>query len=338
MCRLMNGVNGCGLASKIVLSAALVAAMAGGAFALDDKPAQQMQPVKADEVPAAVREAQAKLEAELAAKQAAEAARKTAEKAAEEAKAAAAAAGAAPMEIKTLNIEPAKPAARPVPSGEPVSTKTLDSGLLIEDLTLGEGAEAQPGGLVVAYYHGTLKADGKVFDSAFDRGEPIAFPLTGVIKGWQDGVPGMKVGGVRRLTIPYALAYGEAGRPPTIPPKADLVFVIELTGTVQTEDVRVGTGDEVSDACVAVLGLTVKNSAGEVVAKTEAGNPFIMIPGDMQGLNMALPGAKVGGIRSIKVPKDFTIGNMSQGSSPLAIPSGQDLVIEAEVLQVRNLR
>jgi FKBP-type peptidyl-prolyl cis-trans isomerase len=309
----------------------MVAGLAGGAWALDDKPvAQPVQPISADEVPAAVREAQKRIEAELAAKQAAEA------KAA--ADAAAAAAGAAPMELKTLNIEPAKPAARPVPSNDPVSTTTLESGVLIEELKIGEGAEVQKDGLVVAYYHGTLKADGKVFDSAFDRGEPAAFPLTGVIPGWQQGVPGMKVGGVRRLTIPYALAYGDAGRPPTIPAKADLVFVIELAGTVETTDVRVGTGEEVSDVCVAVLGLTIKNSAGEVVAKTEPGSPFIMIPGDLQALNMGLPGTKVGGVRSFKVPKEFTQGNMVQGTTPLSIPSGQDLHVEAEVLQVRNLR
>ncbi|MFN9992984.1 MAG: FKBP-type peptidyl-prolyl cis-trans isomerase, partial [Phycisphaerales bacterium] len=104
-----------------------------------------------------------------------------------------------------------EPQGVPVPDGPALNTLELEGGLIIEDIKIGDGYQVEPGGAVVAHYHGTLKADGKVFDSSFQRGEPVAFPLSGVIAGWQKGVPGMKVGGVRRLTIPAALGYGERG-------------------------------------------------------------------------------------------------------------------------------
>lgn len=97
------------------------------------------------------------------------------------------------------------------------------------DLKTGDGEEVKPGATVTAHYTGALAKDGTIFQSSKDFGEPIEFPLTGVIKGWTDGVPGMKVGGTRRLLIPYAQAYGEQGSPPSIPGKADLVFDIEIT-------------------------------------------------------------------------------------------------------------
>jgi len=96
------------------------------------------------------------------------------------------------------------------------------------DLTQGNGDPVKAGASVTVHYTGALAATGIIFESSKDSGKPASFPLSGVIKGWQDGVPGMKVGGTRRLIIPYAQAYGEAGSPPKIPAKADLVFDIEL--------------------------------------------------------------------------------------------------------------
>jgi FKBP-type peptidyl-prolyl cis-trans isomerase FkpA len=101
--------------------------------------------------------------------------------------------------------------------------------LKIEDLKLGTGAEAQKGKTVAVHYVGTLTS-GSTFDSSRPRGEPFEFLLGSgqVIAGWDQGVAGMKVGGLRRLTIPPELAYGARGFPPVIPGNSTLVFEVEL--------------------------------------------------------------------------------------------------------------
>lgn len=101
------------------------------------------------------------------------------------------------------------------------------SELQIIDLVTGSGETVQPGATVTAHYTGALASDGTIFESSHDFGEPIPFSLDGVIKGWTDGVPGMKVGGKRRLVIPATLAYGEQQQS-GIPANSDLVFDIEL--------------------------------------------------------------------------------------------------------------
>ncbi|MFN8127552.1 MAG: FKBP-type peptidyl-prolyl cis-trans isomerase [Candidatus Nanopelagicales bacterium] len=98
--------------------------------------------------------------------------------------------------------------------------------LVIEDLVVGEGVEAVPGGTVTVHYVGVEYDSGEQFDASWDRGESIEFPLRGLIAGWQEGIPGMRVGGRRRLTIPPALAYGETGGH-RLSGKT-LIFVIDL--------------------------------------------------------------------------------------------------------------
>jgi len=97
------------------------------------------------------------------------------------------------------------------------------------DLTPGTGAEVKPGDTVTVNYTGAVAVTGTVFQSSLDSGQPVAFPLNQVIKGWTDGIPGMKVGGTRRLLIPASEAYGAS--PPQgsgIPANADLVFDVVL--------------------------------------------------------------------------------------------------------------
>lgn len=109
---------------------------------------------------------------------------------------------------------------------EEVSTA---SGLKIRDIECGEGEEAVPGATVSVHYVGTLDS-GEQFDSSRERNQPFQFALGSgqVIPGWDEGIQGMKVGGVRELTIPPDLGYGAAGSPPVIPPNATLHFEVEL--------------------------------------------------------------------------------------------------------------
>jgi peptidylprolyl isomerase len=102
--------------------------------------------------------------------------------------------------------------------------------LVIKDLVVGDGAEAVPGGNVEVHYVGVEFDTGEEFDSSWARNESIEFPLRGLIQGWQDGIPGMKVGGRRQLVIPPEQAYGPAGGGHRLSGKT-LIFVIDLLGT-----------------------------------------------------------------------------------------------------------
>lgn len=106
--------------------------------------------------------------------------------------------------------------------------KTAVTAVEIIDLTTGSGAEVLPGATITAHYTGALVADGTIFQSSKDFGNPVTFGLDQVIAGWTQGVPGMKVGGVRRLIIPASSAYGASSPSPGIPANSDLVFDIEL--------------------------------------------------------------------------------------------------------------
>jgi FKBP-type peptidyl-prolyl cis-trans isomerase len=125
------------------------------------------------------------------------------------------------VEVSGLPGEPAK--------GELIETK---SGLKYYDLVVGTGEQPPSRTTKVKVHYTGYLVNGKKFDSSVDRGQPIDFPLNRVISGWTEGVGSMKVGGKRKLLIPYSLAYGAAGRP-GIPPKAMLIFDVELIAIVK---------------------------------------------------------------------------------------------------------
>jgi FKBP-type peptidyl-prolyl cis-trans isomerase len=104
--------------------------------------------------------------------------------------------------------------------------------LRFDTLTEGTGEEAQPSATVTIHYTGALASNGTIFDSSVGRGEPATFPLDNLIVGWQEGIPGMKVGEKRRLFIPSDKGYGESGSGASIPPSSDLIFDIELIAVV----------------------------------------------------------------------------------------------------------
>ncbi len=100
--------------------------------------------------------------------------------------------------------------------------------LKVIDVFEGDGEVCPEGATITAHYTGALCKNGIIFQSSHDMGQAITFPLSGVIAGWTQGVPGMKVGGMRRLVIPAEMAYGSGSPAPNIPPNSDLVFDIEL--------------------------------------------------------------------------------------------------------------
>jgi len=129
--------------------------------------------------------------------------------------------------VKTPTSGPLSTEPKVTPPGGAAPTK-----LVVKDLIKGTGPEAKAGQSVTVNYVGVLFNGGKEFDASWKRSEPFTFTLGQgqVIPGWDKGVAGMKVGGRRELIIPAELAYGKRGSPPTIPPNAPLVFVVDLLG------------------------------------------------------------------------------------------------------------
>jgi len=136
---------------------------------------------------------------------------------------------------------PAAAAASPspkLPPGVPPAAGKLETAFALRyiDAKVGEGDPVEPGQFITVNYTGWLASDGTKFDSSYDHNAPFTFPqgMHRVIPGWDQGFAGMRVGGKRRLFIPYQLAYGDNGHPPAIPPKSDLIFDIELVSASAT--------------------------------------------------------------------------------------------------------
>jgi peptidylprolyl isomerase len=143
---------------------------------------------------------------------------------------------ATPAVPPTAPPQAAPPAPTPVTPAAPPAERILetietDSGLIIEELRYGTGNEARAGDTVVVHYHGTL-ADGRIFDSTYAREAPQTINVFETIPAWREGIPGMRVGGKRRLIVPPELGYGRRGTS-TIPPNAMLIFEIELVEIVR---------------------------------------------------------------------------------------------------------
>lgn len=232
-------------------------------------------------------------------------------------------------------VMPPEPPPVPVPDGPVVHKAELEGGLLVEDITIGQGYEIKPGDAVIAHYHGTVKESGKVFESSFGKGVPAMLPLPKMIPGWQKGIPGMKIGGVRRLTIPPAMAWGERGQGADIPPNAAVVFVIQMLDALQVIDVKVGDGEAATDRCVPVTTHVIKDKSGKEIEKVGAGQMYIWLPNEIQGLAMGIDGMKVGGKRRILIPKELNpaVPQMPGGGTR---PQNEPLEIEVELIGVRN--
>lgn len=226
------------------------------------------------------------------------------------------------------------------------------SGLTYFDMQEGTGPEARRGDKVEVHYTGWLVSNGQKFDSSRDRGQTFVFTIGqgDVIKGWDEGVAGMKVGGKRRLVIPPKLGYGPQGSPPKIPPSADLKFEVELISVnsgsgpkadgpgpqVKKTDLKVGTGSEAKRGDrveVYYTGWLVSN--GKQFDSNRGKEPFGFTIGRgevIKGWDLGVEGMKVGGKRELIIPSALGYGPRGAGD---AIPPDADLKFEVELISVR---
>ena len=228
-------------------------------------------------------------------------------------------------------------------------------GLTIDDTVPGTGAEARAGQPVTVHYTGWLHdpaaphGRGRKFDSSKDRGEPFEFNLGAgeVIRGWDEGVQGMKVGGTRVLTIPPELGYGARGAGGVIPPNATLVFEVELLPEpervpLQMTDLVEGGGTEARagvQVSVHYTGWLHDPSAPEgrgrkFDSSKDRGQPFRFHLGMGQvirGWDDGVQGMKVGGTRVLLIPPELGYGPRGAGG---VIPPNATLVFEVELLGV----
>lgn len=216
----------------------------------------------------------------------------------------------------------------------------------IEDIKVGTGPAAANGDLILVTYTGKL-TDGKMFDSNDKpEGDPFSLILGNgmVIKGWEDGLLGMKKGGERKLNIPYMLAYGDAGSPPAIPPKADLVFDVKLLGIVRKgeegvfdkKDIKPGAGEAVKKGDRVSVHYTGKLLNGKKFdSSRDRGTPFEFTVGNgevISGWDAGIIGMKKGGVRQLIIPPAIAYGAQGSGT----IGPNQVLDFEIELMKING--
>jgi peptidylprolyl isomerase len=224
--------------------------------------------------------------------------------------------------------------------------------LIKTDTKLGEGAEAQAGQTVIVHYTGWLfdesapENKGKKFDSSLDRNEPFDFPLGGgrVIKGWDQGVQGMKEGGQRTLVIPPEMGYGPRGAGGVIPPNATLVFDVKLLKVIKTNmvDTKVGEGEEAKAGQTVIVHYTgwlfdknaPENKGTKFDSSRDRDEPFDFPLGMghvITGWDEGVQGMKVGGQRTLVIPPEMGYGKRGAGGD---IPPNATLLFEVELLEI----
>lgn len=257
-------------------------------------------------------------------------------------------AGCAPAGEQPKPEEPAQTSGstdtKPAASGEKPSEPASPAKVKITDVKVGTGETAADGDLLVVQYRGTF-TDGKEFDSNMSQErEPFNFRLGegSVIPGWDQGMKGMKVGGTRKLEIPWALAYGEQGRPPQIPAKADLNFEVKLLyvvkkgdeGAYDAKDIKVGEGPAVKAGDRVKVHYVGKFLNGkEFDSSRPRGQAFDLTVGQGQvirGWDEGLVGMKKGGVRRLVLPPALAYGE--QGNQ--GIPPNSVLDFEIELLEI----
>jgi peptidylprolyl isomerase len=240
--------------------------------------------------------------------------------------------------------------------GEVITTASGLQYIIVEE---GTGPSPEPGDLVQVHYTGLLE-DGTTFDSSYDRGEPIQFPLGQgiVIPGWDEGITLLKVGGKGKLIIPPELAYGEAGAGGVIPPNATLYFEVELVDIppgspdapievseaeftttdsgLMYYDLEEGTGDSPQEGQVVNAHYTGWLEDGtKFDSSIDRGQPFQFVIGAGQvipGWDEGIGTMKVGGKRQLIIPSELAYGESGAGG---VIPPNATLIFEVELLDVQ---